>query len=68
LNNEQYSKEIDLEDLSFDSIDSIKKAYNEVDELLSMFEDEDLRQMFGDHAEINVYRNGQIDVDEYSHD
>jgi hypothetical protein len=68
LNNEQYSKKIDLEDLSFDSIDSIKKAYNEVDELLSMFEDEDLCQMFGDHAEITVYRNGQIDVDEYSHD
>lgn len=68
LNHENYSKEIDLKDFSFDSIASLKKAYTQIDELLSTFEDDVLCQMFGDHAEITVYRNGVIDVDEYSHD
>jgi hypothetical protein len=68
LNNEKYSKEIDLERLSFDSIDSLKKAFKQINDLLSMFENADLQQMFGDHAEITVNRNGEIEVDEYSHD
>lgn len=33
-----------------------------------IFEDEDLKDAFGDHCEITVNRDGTIDVEEYEHD
>lgn len=68
LNNEKYSKDLDLVELGFDSLESLKKAYNDIDELMNIFDDSDLEDMFDDHAEITVYRDGRIEVDEYMHD
>jgi len=36
-------------------------------ELLRQFSDDDYEQMFGDHVEVEVTRNG-VEVEEYSHD
>jgi hypothetical protein len=68
LNNEKYSKDLDLVELGFDSLESLKKAYNDIDELMNIFDDSDLEEMFDDHVEITVYRDGRIEVDDYSHD
>ncbi len=43
------------------------KMYNDVKDFLSIFEDADLEEMYGDHVEITVTREG-VTTDEYSHD
>jgi hypothetical protein len=41
--------------------------FNDVANLLARFEENDLKEMFGDHASITVTRGG-IEVSEYDHD
>lgn len=62
------------------TIDGVKvKTYDEyhkmfkplekiVAEFMDAFEDEDMKVMFGDHVQVVVKRDGEIDVEEYSHD
>ena len=63
LNHEVYRQDLDLEELGFDSLESLKKAYNDIDELMNIFDDSDLEEMFGDHAEVTVSRNDGVTVD-----
>ncbi len=68
LNNEKYSQQIDLSDYGFETLDQLRAAYNDINELMSIFEDEDLEEMFGDHVEIVVKRDGNILIEDYDHD
>lgn len=43
-------------------------AFAAVKEFLGQFSADDYRAMFGDHVEITVHRDGNVDVDEHSHD
>lgn len=39
-----------------------------VAKLLNGFDEDDMKHMFGDHVRVTVRRDGEIDVDDYSHD
>jgi hypothetical protein len=52
----------------FETLDQLRAAYTDINELIDMFDDDDLEGMFGDHAEIVVFRDGRIEVEEYEHD
>jgi|694.fasta_scaffold34679_11 hypothetical protein len=68
LNHEKYSQEMDLTDYGFETLDQLRAAYTDINELIDMFDDDDLEGMFGDHVEIVVFRDGRIEIDYYSHD
>lgn len=51
-----------------DKISPLLPAQKAVAEFLSLFDEDDCKSMFGDHAKVVVYRDGKIDVEEYSHD
>lgn len=44
-----------------------KEIQDTVDDFLSKFDDEDMRNMFGDHVQVTVTSNG-IETDDYEHD
>jgi hypothetical protein len=58
----------DPKDYNCDSIDELISIVEGIDKVLDLFEDDDLSLMFGDHAEITVFRDGRIDIDSYDHD
>lgn len=39
-----------------------------VSKLINALPEEILQDMFGDHVQVTVFKNGQIEIDEYSHD
>lgn len=44
------------------------KAVTEIKEVLDSIPDDFFKDMFGDHAKVTIYANGEIDVEEYEHD
>ena len=48
--------------------DCLKKASNEIIDLLSVLDEDFFYSEWGDHVEITVHRDGHIEVEEYSHD
>ena len=45
----------------------LEKAFDAVNEFLSNFDEDILKEMFGDHAEVIVTKD-KVEVEEYSHD
>lgn len=43
-------------------------AQEAASELLGKINEEQLKELFGDHAEITAYRDGDVEVEEYEHD
>lgn len=39
-----------------------------VEEFLSQFDDDELKDMFGDHIEVSVYRDGTVETTDYEHE
>jgi len=64
----EYEYTPDPKDYNCDSIDELISIVEGIDKVLDLFEDDDLSLMFGDHAEITVFRDGRIDIDSYDHD
>ena len=58
----------DPKDYDCDSVDELISIVKGISKVLDLFEDDDLLMMFGDHAEITVFRDGDIDIDSYDHD
>lgn len=44
------------------------KLVEEFKEILSSIDDEFYKDLFGDHVQVTVYENGNIEVEEYEHD
>lgn len=64
----EYKWTPDPKDYNFDSLDELISTATGIQKVLDLFEDDDLLMMFGDHAEITVFRDGDIDIDSYDHD
>lgn len=45
-----------------------KYLHTAVGEFLSQFDTDDLKTMFGDHAEVTIDRGGKVTVEAYDHD
>lgn len=59
-----YADAFDEEGEELDDMTSIE----DFQEVLGEISDDFYRDLFGDHAEVTVYRDGTISVDEYDHD
>ena len=57
-----------LEEAEAPSLEAAKEAARQIVAFLSAFEDDNLKDMFGDHAIITVSRDGSVDVSHYDHD
>ena len=57
-----------FKDYEFDTMQELISAVKDVLNVLELFSKDDLEIMFGDHAEITAYNNGQISVEKYDHD
>ena len=64
----EYGYTPDPKDYNLDSVDELISIITGIQKVLDLFEDDDLEMMFGDHAEITIFRDGQIDIDSYDHD
>lgn len=64
----EYEYTPDPKDYECDSVDELISIVKGISEFLDLFEDDDLEMLFGDHAEITIFRDGQIGIDSYDHD
>jgi hypothetical protein len=48
--------------------EEFKKIREAVSDFLNIFDDTDMKDMFGDHVEVTVTRKGKTETEEYSHD
>jgi hypothetical protein len=55
-------------DLAPEELHPLHAAQEQAAAILAEFDDDTLHDMFGDHAEVTVKRDGTVDVEEYSHD
>lgn len=67
-NDPGYEYTPDPKHYNLNSVDEIISIATGINKVLYLFEDDDLLMMFGDHAEITVFRDGDIDIDSYDHD
>jgi hypothetical protein len=56
-----YFKNPDFDQNAYDTVESFKDT-------ISSIPDELLKDLFGDHCKITIFRDGKIEVEEYSHD
>ena len=45
-----------------------KEAYKEISEFVSMFDEDDMLAVYGDHAKVVILRDGTTEVNDYEHD
>lgn len=45
-----------------------EKCFNEINSIIQSIPSDFMKEMFDDHVEITIYKNSNIDVEEYSHD
>lgn len=57
-----------FKDYGFDTMQELVSVVEDVNNVLDLFSRDDLEIIFGDHAKITAYNDGQISVDEYDHD
>lgn len=67
-NDPGYEYTPDPKHYNLNSVDEIISIATGINKVLYLFEDDDLLMMFGDHAKITVFRDGQIGIDSYDHD
>lgn len=67
-NDPGYEYTPDPKHYNLNSVDEIISIATGINKVLYLFEDDDLLMMFGDHAKITVFRDGDIDIDSYDHD
>lgn len=63
-----YNYAPNFKDYGFDTMQELVSVVKDVHNVLDLFSRDDLEIMFGDHAQITVYNDGQISVDNYDHD
>ena len=60
----RYQKEIESEDINLEE----NKIIIEIEKLLETIPEEFYKELFGEHAKIIIYKNGEIKVEEYEHE
>jgi hypothetical protein len=50
------------------AVDEALVDYQAVEDFLSVFSEDDLEEMFGDHIKVTVYRDGRCETTDYEHD
>lgn len=68
LESEKYRQDIKYNEYGFDTLDELIQAVKDIKELMNVFSDEDFKDIFGDHAQVTISNNGEIEVDGYDHD
>lgn len=63
-----YSYAPDFANYGFTTMQELVSAVEDVHNVLDLFSENDLKMIFGDHAQIMVYVDGQISVEHYNHD
>lgn len=48
--------------------DGYTNIAEDINKILFKIDDDSMRTMFGDHVEIELYKDGKIKIDEYDHD
>ncbi len=48
--------------------DGYRDIAEDINKILFKIDDDSMRTMFGDHVEIELYKDGKIKIDEYDHD
>jgi hypothetical protein len=62
--NEQY---VDSDDEDTDEAqENLGELSSAVSEFLGLFDDEIIRDMFGDHIQVTIHRDGRAEIDEYT--
>lgn len=57
-----------LENFGVSSYEELQQIAKSIQEVMQIFYYDDYKMMFGDHAKITVFRDGDIDIDSYDHD
>lgn len=65
---EDYQWKPNPSEFGFETVEELYNVAKGINEILEKFEDDDLLHLFGDHAQVTIYRDGTISTDDYDHD